>query len=156
MPFYRNILFLLSFLIITCTADKSTRQPDLLSAKDEEASRYLKEVAWPKAYTEKDTVLLKQLLSERFVIIDYHGDWHSKQDELTWLKENIAQSDSFYYEIKRLEPLEDGTVILCGTGRFVRKADSLDLTYQTSNVFVKEDTRWKAVQSHVSGVKDTD
>jgi transcription termination factor Rho len=116
--------------------------------------RHLKEVAWPKAYAEQDTILLDKILGEDFKMIDQAGNWFSKKDELEWIKKNATQNDSFHYEIKRFELLENGTALICGTGHIYK--DSVKSIYQSSNVLIKREGMWKAVLSHVSGVKKID
>jgi hypothetical protein len=120
---------------------------------DEEVLRYLKEVEWPKAYHEQDTVLLDRILGEEFQLIDADGNWTDKKFELNWVKNNSNQPDSFYYEIKRLQILENGTAIIAGTGHIIN--DSTETIYQSSNYLIKRNGFWKAFASHVSGVKQT-
>ncbi len=79
-----------------------------------------KEVEWPKAYREQDTLLLGRILGDDFQMIDQGGTWYTKQDELNWIKKNAKQNDSFHYEIKRFEILENGTAIICGTGHIFK------------------------------------
>ncbi len=141
----------MSLLATACTTERSVNHPNLPSTKDKEALRYLKEVAWPEAYAKQDTILLDRILDDNFVMIDHAGNWYTKKDELAWIKENATQNDSFYFEIKRFDLLENGTAIICGTGHVVK--DSVKSTYQSSNIFIKRDTLWKAVQSHVSGIE---
>ena len=111
--------------------------------------RYLKEVEWPKAYAEQDTVLLDRILGDDFEMIDASGKWYTKEDELNWIKENKMEYDSFRYEIKRLDIASNGTAIVCGTGHIIK--DSVYSIYQSSNVLIYKDSLWKAQLSHVSG-----
>jgi len=131
-------------------------QQDAVTKNDNEKDKvtltYLKEVEWPKAYAEQDTVLLDRILGEDFEMIDQAGNRYSKKDELNWIKENATDNDSFSYEIKRFEILENGTAVICGTGHILK--DSVKSIYQSSNVLVKREGTWKAVLSHVSGFKN--
>lgn len=111
----------------------------------------LKEVQWPKAYAEQDTLLLDKILGDDFQMIDKGGNWYTKKDELNWIKGNATDNDSFRYEIKRFDLLENGTAIICGTGHILK--DSVKSIYQSSNVLIKRDGNWEAVLSHVSGYK---
>ncbi len=131
-----------------------TEQVQAISSKDQEILKHLKEVDWPKAYREQDTVLLHAILGDDFQMIDASGNWTTKRDELDWIKTNTTQQDSFFYEIKRLDILPNGTALLCGTGHIFN--DSLETTYQSSNVLIKREGTWKAVSSHVSGLKKVD
>ena len=85
-------------------------------------------------------------------MIDQAGNWYTKLDELNWIKENATQHDSFRYEIKRLDILDNGTAIICGTGHILN--DGEKAIYQSSNVLVYREGKWKAVLSHVSGFKE--
>ena len=127
--------------------------PEPISEKDRETLRYLKEVEWSAAYREQDTVLLDRVLHDDFQMIDAEGNTFSKADELDWIKKNAWKVDSFRYEIKRLETWQNGTAIVSGTGHMLN--DSSETVYWSSNVFIKSDGLWKAVSSHVSGVKET-
>ena len=126
----------------------------MVTSDDLKALRYLKEVEWPKAYREQDTALLNRILGHDFQMIDGHGNWSDKASELAWIKENASAPDSFYYDIRRLDALENGTVLICGTGHIYN--DSTHTIYQSSNVLIKRGEIWKAVASHVSGIKNAD
>lgn len=114
--------------------------------------RYLKEVLWPKSYRDQDTLLLNRILADNFQMIDADGVWSDKASELKWIQQNPWAVDSFRYEIKRLEILENGTAFICGTGYMIN--DSTHAHYQSSNVLIKINGFWKAVLSHVSGYKE--
>ena len=113
--------------------------------------RYLKEVEWPKAYAQQDTQLLDRILGEDFWLVGNSGTWDSKADELQWIKANKAENDSFYYEIRRLDVLENGTAVIAGSGHVFN--DGKESVYQSSNVLVRREGKWKAILSHVSGYK---
>lgn len=139
-------------MMISCMEEPKADHPvQLVSEEDLTALRYLKEVEWPKAYREQDTVLLDRILGDDFQMIDAGGNWSGKADELAWIRENRSAPDSFYYDIKRLDALENGTVLICGTGHIFN--DTTHTIYQSSNILIKRDGIWKAVASHVSGVK---
>ncbi len=144
-----TITFSIIILFFGCNTDeKNDAQIDTNS--DREKLRYLKEIDWPKAYAEQDTILLDKILGDDFRMIDQTGNWYTKKDELDWIKKNATQNDSFRYEIKRFEILDNGTAIICGTGHIQK--DSIKSIYQSSNVLVKREGQWKAILSHVSGV----
>ncbi len=125
-----------------------------VTAEDVGILTNLKEVQWPKAYREQDTLLLDKILGEDFQMIDAGGTWSDKAGELEWIKENAMQHDSFHYEIKRLDVLDNGTALICGTGHIIN--DSIETIYQSSNILVKRKGMWKAVASHVSGIKQVE
>ena len=138
-------------LLVSCLEKSKPKSSFELSETDLKSLRYLKEVEWPKAYREQDTLLLDRILGEDFKMIEAGGTWSDKAGELAWIKENASAPDSFFYDIKRLEALENGTVLICGTGHIFN--DTTHTIYQSSNILIKRGDYWKAVASHVSGVK---
>lgn len=147
------LLFVVSLLYLACGTKQESedRVSTIITEEDHAKLTYLKEVEWPKAYREQDTVLLDRILGEDFQMIDNIGKWYTKNDELVWIKENATQHDSFRYEIKRLDVLPNGTALICGTGHIVN--DSTRSIYQSSNILIKRNGVWKAVSSHVSGFR---
>lgn len=125
-------------------------------SEDEKALRRLKEVDWPKAYKEQDVALLDRILADEFQMVDADGNRSTKADELEWVRNNKPGYDSLTFEITRLEVFENGTAIVGGTGT-IRDRDEKGTAsvteYQSTNVLIKRNGTWKAVASHVSGVK---
>jgi hypothetical protein len=151
------VLLLLLVVLLGCEQKEKKGiipEPETISEKDEQELKYLKEVEWPKAYREQDTLLLDRILGDDFQMIDNSGAWTNKQDEMNWIKENGTSYDTFRYEIKRLDINENGTAIICGTGHILN--DSVETIYHSSNILIKRSGVWKAVASHVSGVKELD
>ena len=147
-----KLLVFLGFFILACNNQNLDQsKTPILSADDEKTLRYLKEVEWPKAYREQDTVLLNRILGNDFQMVDNGGHWSSKKDELNWIKANAPEYDSFRFEIKRLDILPNGTALICGTGHIEK--DTIKSIYQSSNILIKRQGIWKAVASHVSGYK---
>jgi hypothetical protein len=147
---------LLFVVLISSIACVSKQEPEeqgvtLITEEDHAKLTYLKEVEWPKAYREQDTILLDRILGEDFQMIDNSGKWYTKKDELEWIKENATRHDSFRYEIMRLDVLPNGTALICGTGHIVN--DKTRSIYQSSNILIKRNGVWKAVSSHVSGFR---
>ena len=125
------------------------------NSNDLEILRHLKEVEWPKAYRDQDTTLLDRILADEFQMIDAEGNWYTKNDELAYIKKNKPSYDSFRFEIKRLEIFENNTAVISGTGH-IKGADqkgAYQMTYQSSNILIKRGSLWKAISSHVSGIK---
>ena len=147
-------LFNLSILICipSCTQPVETTTTEPSATEDDKSLRYLKQVEWPKAYATQDTVLLDRILGDDFQMIDEDGSWYSKKDELDWIKRNRLTRDSFYYDIRRLDIFENKTALISGTGHVFQ--DGKHSTYQSSNLLIKRDGKWKAVASHVSGSKE--
>ncbi|ELR70310.1 hypothetical protein C900_03995 [Fulvivirga imtechensis AK7] len=84
-------------------------------------------------------------------MIDHEGGWSDRNGELEWVENSTYKPDSFYYEIKRLDIFDNGTAIISGTGHIL--SDSSETVYQSSNVLIRQNGSWKAISSHVSGVK---
>lgn len=141
-------------MLLSCNTEKTTCSSanfNEISESDKEKLRYLKEFEWSKAYREQDVVLLDRILADEFQFIQEDGSYSNKKMELEWIKNNEYKCDSFIFEIKRFEFFENGTAIVSGTGHIYK--DSLETTYQSSNVFIMRNSQWKAISSHVSGVK---
>ena len=151
----RYIIFLAVMAMISCsTRIENPKSTSVISEEDYGILRQLKEVDWPKAYREQDTVLLDSILGDDFQMIDADGNWSNKSQELDWIKAHASPHDSFFFEIKRLDILPNGTAMICGTGHIFK--DSTKTIYQSSNVVVKRNGQWKAIASHVSGIQRVD
>lgn len=152
---YSIQLSLILLITISCTQKKeNVLLGSVITDEDQKILRNIKEVQWPKAYREQDTLLLNSILGDDFQMIDANGNWSTKAKELEWIKENAMANDSFFYEIKRLDVLPNGTALICGTGHIFN--DSTETIYQSSNILIKRLGAWKAVASHVSGIKRLD
>lgn len=148
----RLYFLLLSIVILAVSCDCT--QPDQTTVSDKEIDElhYLKEVQWPKAYREQDTVLLDRILADEFQFITSDGSYSTKGQELEWIKNNEFAYDSFYFEIKVVKHFENGTAIVAGTGHIL--VDTTETIYESSNILIRRDGRWQAISSHVSGVKE--
>lgn len=149
-----GFLFVLVLFIHCQQPAQEAHNQSQISFEDSLNLRHLKKVLWPKAYREQDTMLLDRILGDDFQMVDASGNWTTKAQEMDWIKENAAENDSFWYEIKRLDIYENGTAIISGTGYIIN--DSTKTIYQSSNILIKRDGLWKAVTSHVSGIKATE
>lgn len=118
------------------------------SADDEQVLRHFKTVLWPKAYRTQDVDLLTDLLHDSFEMIDAEGNRSTKRQELDYVANNRWDPGSFEYRIERLQIYGDTFAIVDGTGL------AETYSYKSSNVLIKENGRWRAVASHVSGVKE--
>jgi len=124
---------------------------------DEAALRHLKEVEWPRAYREQDVALLDRILAEEFLRIDAEGSWSSKADELAYIKTHKPGYETFRFDIKRLEIFGKDTAIVAGTGHMTGTdaEGRYAVEYQSTNTLIRRRGIWKAIASHVSGVKRT-
>tara|TARA_R110002073_G_scaffold128999_5_gene275222 strand:+ start:18938 stop:19414 length:477 start_codon:yes stop_codon:yes gene_type:complete len=146
-------LLLFALLTFSCTKDApSGNDATSTISIEKEKLRYLKEVEWPKAYREQDTILLDRILGDDFQMVTNDGEWSNKAKQLDRIKKIAMSHDSFRYEIKRLEILENGTAIIAGTGHIIN--NNKESIYQSSNILIKRNGIWKAVLSHVSGYKE--
>ena len=116
-------------------------------ADDEATIRRIKEVDWPRAYREQDTILLDKILADEFKTIGSGGEYSCKAEQIQYIKTHKPHYISFKFEIKRLEIFENGTAIVSGTGTIRRKDEKgeYDLVYQSSNVLIKRNGEWKAI-----------
>ncbi len=149
MKYFQLSISALLLLLIhsSCNRDIGNQ----IEESDESALREMKEVFWPKAYAEQDTLLLDRILGDDFQMIDGGGTWTTKTDELNWIKKHASNPDSFFYEIRRLDVLDNGTAIICGKGHILN--EGVRSSYHSSNVLIKRNGVWEAVLSHVSGYR---
>lgn len=119
--------------------------PVVSTADDEQTLRHFKTVLWPQAYRTQDTQLLGRMLHDSFELIDNSGGRSTKADELAYIADNRWDPGSFEYRIERLQIYQGSFAVIAGKGIASR------YTYRSSNFLVKEDGRWQAIASHVSG-----
>ncbi|NND16144.1 MAG: nuclear transport factor 2 family protein [Eudoraea sp.] len=149
------IVILCILCLLACGQNnESTSNSSVVSdaSTEKEILRYLKEVEWPQAYREQDTVLLDRILGDEFQMVAADGEWSDKAGQMARIKAAPMDHDHFSYEIKRLEILENGTAIIAGTGHIINNAT--ESIYQSSNILIKREGVWKAVLSHVSGINE--
>lgn len=151
----RIFISLFILLLLSCKESQTSdlEQTNSLDVDAEmQVLRYLKEVEWPQAYREQDTVLLDRILGHDFQMVAANGEWSDKEEQMARIKAASMDHDFFEYEIKRLEVHENGTAIVAGTGHIIN--DGKEMIYQSSNVLIKRGALWKAVLSHVSGITE--
>lgn len=123
----------------------------LAASEDDEATlRELKTTLWNQAYRNQDVELLDRILHETFVVITDSGDVSTKQGELDYIANNQWDPGEFKYIIDRLDIYDGKFAIVSGRGI------ASEYSYTSSNVLIKEDGRWQAVSSHVSGIKSNE
>jgi Domain of unknown function (DUF4440) len=115
---------------------------------DEQALRQIKTVLWPQAYRTQDVELLDRLLHDSFEMIDADGNRSTKKQELESVAASPWNPGEFEFRIERLQIYEGMFAVVDGTGI----ADAY--TYKSSNFLIKQDGQWRAIASHVSGVKE--
>ncbi|MBX2970693.1 MAG: nuclear transport factor 2 family protein [Cyclobacteriaceae bacterium] len=151
----KNLFVLILLIAVLTGCTEKSEKTAVLTVDDREKLTTLKEVLWPKAYREQDTVLLDQILADEFQLIDSDGNWSDKKFELDYIKKNKPSYDSFRFEIKRLDIFENGTAVVAGTGHIEGEDENgpYKMIYQSSNILIKRQGEWKAIASHVSGIK---
>jgi len=138
-PAFHLVCLLLSALLTgSACADMS----------DEETLRHFKTVLWPQAYRTQDIALLDRLLHDSFQMIDDRGNRSTKQKELARVAESEWNPGTFEYRIERLDIYDGRWAIIDGSGIAEK------YRYKSSNVLIREDGRWQAVASHVSGYEE--
>ena len=140
----------LIFSLFALFAASGATAKDAADQSDEEVLRHFKTVLWQQAYRTQDVQLLDKLLHDSFEMIDNSGERSTKASEMTYVAENAWNPGAFEYVIERLDIYDGRTAIIDGTGNAER------YTYKSSNVLIKEDGKWRAVLSHVSGYKEKD
>lgn len=143
------------FVLLICTGAVSGQGIQKQNESDGDFLRRLKEVEWPKAYREQIPTLLDEILADEFQVINNDGAWSDKVKELERVRATRPSYDKFRFEIKRLEVFDNGTAIIAGTGHGSGKdkEGSYTFEYQSSNILIKRNGKWKAIASHVSGYK---
>jgi len=144
-------MLLLMVAMVLSSVSASSDEP----LTDEASLREIKEVLWPKAYFEQDTALLNRILADEFRMVDGAGTWSTKADEIEWVTNNKPSYESMAYEILRLEIFNGDTAIVAGQGTILGTDEDGPYVaqYQSTNVLIKRDNRWRAVASHVSGYR---
>lgn len=152
----KNIAVIFLFLISLIGCTPAEEASSVITESDKKDLVHLKTVLWPKAYGEQDTALLNQILHEDFRLIDDEGSVFSKQDEMVYVSQYGPSYSFFEFKVERLDLFDNGTALVSGTGimKGVDDEGTYITTYKSSNTLIKDNGNWKAVNSHVSGVKE--
>lgn len=142
-----------SILLMSCSSSSNST---VITASDKDALREFKTLHWPKAYSEQDTALLSKLLHDDFEMMDDNGDVFSKADEMEYVAKYGPSYNEFDFQITRLSLFPNGTAVVSGIGTMkgIDAGEAYITTYKSSNTLVKQAGEWKAINSHVSGVKE--
>ncbi|WP_223787422.1 nuclear transport factor 2 family protein [Marinicella meishanensis] len=140
------LTLLITLLLAMSLAQPLWAQPPKPNQADDAAQlKHLKLTLWPQAYRSQDAELLAQILHPQFQMIDAGGQTTTRQQELQYVKDNPWTAVNFQYHIERLEVFAGHTAVVSGRG----ETDTYQ--YHSSNVLIKQDGRWQAIASHVSG-----
>ncbi|MEP5614176.1 MAG: nuclear transport factor 2 family protein [Cyclobacteriaceae bacterium] len=151
-----KVCFLSAILALFVACDPPAKAQSNVSDQDIRTLTDLKIVSFAKAYEEQDTVLLDQILHEKYQLVDDGGEVYSKASEMDYVSKYGASYDSFEFTIQKLDVFENGTAMIFGLGSIAGSdiQGSYSQTYKSTDVFVKEGGKWKAITTHVSGVKE--
>lgn len=148
-------------LFVACNSQPATQtssQPAAVVINDQDVQTLtdLKIVSFKKAYEEQDTVLLNEILHDSYQLVDDGGEVYSKNDEMAYVAQYGPSYETFTYDILSLEVYENGTASMFGKGTITGSDIEGNYTqsYKETDVFVKEEGTWRAVTTHVSGVKE--
>ncbi len=122
--------------------------PVFAEDSDEDILRNFKTVLWPQAYRTQDVQLLDEMLHPSFQMLDDAGNRSNKAEELNYIKNNHWNPENFVYTIERLDIYESRFAVIDGTG------ETTSYHYKSSNYLIKENGKWRAIGSHVSGFED--
>ncbi|NVJ66807.1 MAG: nuclear transport factor 2 family protein [Gammaproteobacteria bacterium] len=144
-----NLIILLS--LVLCTAQACATSPQ--TPTDEQQLRHLKTTLWQQAYRNGDVKLLDKILHESFQFVQNDGSISTKAKELDFVANNQWNPKSFRYEILRLDIYQGQFAVVSGTGH-AETQNGTKYQYHSSNHLIKQDGRWQAISSHVSGYKE--
>ncbi|MGB5592126.1 MAG: nuclear transport factor 2 family protein [Gammaproteobacteria bacterium] len=145
------IFLILLWAPVAASSDSSDSTDDISdNISDEQTLRHIKTVLWSQAYRTQDVALLDSLLHDSFEMIDADGNRSTKAQELAFVANNRWDPGTFEYRIERLQIHQDAFAVVDGTGI------AEGYSYKSSNFLIKEDGEWRAIASHVSGVKRND
>lgn len=137
-------------IALTASAFADDRLVQREDQSDEAYLRHFKTVLWQTAYRTQDAALLDAMLHDSFELITNDGTVSTKAQELEGVRASAWDPGTFEYRIERLQVYQGAFAVIAGTG----VAESY--TYASSNFLVKEDGRWQAIASHVSGYRRRD
>lgn len=123
------------------------------NASDEAQLRELKTKLWQQAYRQGDAQLLDKILHESFEFVQNDGSISTKAKELKAVAASKWNPKSFRYEIKRLKVYQGKFAVVSGVGH-AETQSGVRYLYHSSNHLVKQEGRWQAVSSHVSGYQE--
>jgi ketosteroid isomerase-like protein len=108
-----------------------------------------------QAYVARDIVALERLYADDYTVTDDGGETINKTQEIERLKSGNAVYESTSYEDVKVRVY--GKVALVagrGTVKGRGKNGAFHKQYFSTNVFVNQNGKWRAVAAHISGVKD--
>jgi ketosteroid isomerase-like protein len=152
----RQILFRIALVISLATGSfaQSGKTGNLQDPKLEQFLIKLKHDIG-QAYVERDLAALERLYADDYTVTDDSGAITNKTQELDRLRVGSAVYESTSYEDVRVR-VYDNVAIVAGRGTVKGrgKNGAFHKRYFSTNVFVNQKGKWRAVAAHISGVKD--
>ena len=125
-------------------------------AQDIAALQEAKLRTWPALYKANDAEGLAAFLADGFVAFSDDGSTETKEQAVDWLRKNKwgGAENGFRYDIASITFHGADTANVYGIGSFDGKAEdgtACRMQYTSSNIFVRQGSRWKAAFSHTAG-----
>ena len=129
--------------------------PGAVSDGDRAALEEAKLRTWPALYRASDADGLADFLADGFVALSDDGSTETKEQAVAWLRANKWDNadNDFRYDISQIAQYGPGTANVFGVGSFNGKAadgSPCRMRYTSSNIFVRQQSRWKPIFSHTS------
>lgn len=108
-----------------------------------------------QAYVQRDIAALERLYADDYTVTDDSGATINKTQEIERLKSGKAVYESTSYEDVKVRVYGD-VAIVAGRGTVKGRGEkgAFHTQYFSTNVFVNQKGKWRAVAAHISGVKD--
>ncbi len=107
------------------------------------------------AYVQKDLAALERLYADDYIVTDDSGETINKTQEIERLKSGNAVYESTSYEDVKVRVYGNVAIVAGrGTVKGRGKNGTFHKQYFSTNIFVNQDGKWRAVTAHISGVKD--
>ena len=110
---------------------------------------------WPALYRTNDADGLAAFLADGFVAFSDDGTMETKEQAVAWLRSNkwANANNDFRYNITQIAFYGEDAANVFGVGSFNGKdsdGSACRMRYTSSNVFVRQQSKWKPIFSHTS------
>lgn len=111
---------------------------------------------WNEGYPNQDTALVSSLFHPSFVFVDDEGVIISRDEELAYVSNYGNQYANFSFEISKTIIDNSGTGVVFAKCRFLGTdgEGAFATNFLQALTFVKKESTWQILYSHVSGVKE--
>ena len=140
--------------LVACGFAQTAKTQKLQDSKLEQALIKLKHDIG-QAYVQRDIAALERLYADDYTVTDDSGETSNKTQEIERLKSSKAVYESTSYEDVKVRVYGD-VAIVAGRGTVKGRGTkgAFHTQYFSTNVFVNQNGKWRAVAAHLSGVKD--